>query len=411
VVLIKIQKKKTEKKMSNSEQSACDDVYLDYQSAKPVDPRVISKMLPYFNEQFGNPSSLHRTGDVSTNLLEESREIIAKFINAKPNEIVFTSGATESNNLALIGYALRNKGKGKHIIISEVEHISIHNIAKYLIRQGFEVSKVPVDSYGKVILRKLKSRIREDTILISIGYASNEIGTLQPIDEIGKIAREHDIAFHVDAVSAEGLIPIDVEKDDIDLLSLSSNDIYGPRGVGALYLRKGYRVNPLIIGGGQERGLRSGSENVPGIVGFAEAAQIMMKEMESEVQTLKTYRDTLLEMIPKLIPKVTINGHPTDRLPNNAHFRFDAIEGESILLSLKDKGIAIATGSACSSQTLEASHTLIATGLLHEEAHGSLQVTPGRFTKKSDIDKLIEVLPEVIARLRKLSPLWKEEGK
>ncbi len=218
--------------MSNTEKFACEDVYLDYQSAKPVDPRVISKILPYFNEQFGNPSSLHGTGDSATNILEESREIVAKFINAKPNEIIFTSGATESNNLALIGYALRNKKKGNHIIISEVEHISIHNIAKYLERQGFEVSKVPVDGYGRVSIRKLKARIRPETILISIGYASNEIGTLQPIKEIGGIAREKNITFHVDAVAAEGLIPIDIERDDIDLLTLSSNDIYGPRGVG-----------------------------------------------------------------------------------------------------------------------------------------------------------------------------------
>ena len=396
--------------MSKTEQFACEDVYLDYQSAKPVDPRVISKMLPYFNEQFGNPSSLHGTGDAATNILEESREMIAKFINAKPSEIIFTSSATESNNLALIGYALRNKKKGNHIIISEVEHISIHNIAKYLTRQGFEVSKVPVDSYGRIILRKLKARIRPETILVSIGYASNEIGTLQPIKEIGKITRENDIAFHVDAVSAEGLIPIDVEQDDIDLLSLSSNDIYGPRGVGALYLRKGYRVKPLLIGGGQEKGLRSGSENIPGIVGFAYAAQLMIEEMDEEVKKLQSYRDKLFGAIPNLIPKSYINGHPIDRLPNNAHFRFEAIEGESILLSLKDKGIAIATGSACSSKTLEPSHTLIATGLLHEEAHGSLQVTPGRFTRPEDIDNLIEVLPKVIERLRKLSPLWKEEN-
>jgi len=412
VVLTKKTLRNNEEKMTNTEHPfACDDTYLDYQSAKPVDPRVISKMLPYFNQQFGNPSSLHGTGDKATNILDESREIIAKFINAKPNEIIFTSGATESNNLALLGYAMRNRKKGNHIIISEVEHISIHNIAKYLTRQGFEVSKLPVDSYGRITLRKLKARIRPETILISVGYASNEIGTLQPIKEIGEIARENDIAFHVDAVAAEGLIPIDVEKDDIDLLSLSSNDIYGPRGVGALYLRKGYRVSPLIIGGGQERGLRSGSENIPGIVGFAEAAKLMMKEMNDEVKTLKQYRDKLNETVLKQIPKSYINGHPTERLPNNSHFRFEAIEGESILLSLKDKEIAIATGSACSSKTLEASHTLIATGLLHEEAHGSLQVTPGRFTKSEDIDKLIRVLPEVISRLRKLSPLWKEEEK
>ncbi|MBN2157116.1 MAG: cysteine desulfurase [Candidatus Lokiarchaeota archaeon] len=395
--------------MTTQQPFACEDVYLDYQSAKPVDPRVISKMLPYFNELFGNPSSLHGVGDVATNILDENRELIANFINAKPEEIIFTSGATEANNLALIGYAMRNQKKGKHIIISEVEHISIHNIAKYLTRQGFEISKLPVDIYGQVIIHKLKSRIRKDTILISVGYASNEIGTLQPIREIAKIARERDIAFHVDAVAAEGLIPIDVQKDDIDLLTLSSNDIYGPRGVGALYLRKGYRVNPILIGGGQEHGLRSGSENIPGIVGFAEAARIMMEEMKEETNRLESYRNKLLETIPNLIPKAYINGHPTERLPNNAHFRFEAIEGESILLSLKDEGIAIATGSACSSKTLEPSHTLIATGLLHEEAHGSLQITLGRFTKEEDVDKLIKILPGVVSRLRKLSPLWKEE--
>ncbi len=382
--------------------------YLDYQSSKPTDPRVMEVMLPYFNKKYGNPSSLHAIGDVCTDALEDSREIIARFINADPSEVYFTSGATESNNLAIIGAAQRYKSKGNHIIISEVEHISIHNIAKYLEREGFKVSKIGVDQYGRVDLKKLERRITDQTILISIGYASNEIGTLQPIREIGKIAAERGILFHSDGVAAEGLLPIDVKADNLSLLSLSSNDIYGPKGVGVLYIKKGVRVNPLIIGGGQERGIRSGTENMPGIAGMAAAAEIMMDEMDEEVTRLRRFRDRLLEEIPKRIPKTHINGHPTERLPNNAHFRFEAIEGESLLLSLKEAGVAVATGSACSSKTLEPSHTLIATGLLHEEAHGSLELTVGRYTTEEDIEKIIEVLPGVVERLRKISPLYRE---
>jgi len=383
------------------------EVYLDYQSAKPVDPRVIEEMTPYFYYKFGNPSSLHKIGDDATDILDKCRKTIANFINAKKEEIIFTSGATESNNLAIIGYALRNKAKGNHILISEIEHISIHNIAKYLSKIGFNISKIPVDPYGSVNLKKIKERITDKTILISIGYANNEIGTIQQISEIGRLCKEYDIAFHSDAVAAEGLIPIDVEKDNIDLLTLSSNDIYGPKGLGILYIRKGIRVNPLIIGGGQERGLRSGSENIPGIVGMAKAVEIMKVEMNEEVKRLKVYRDRLIDNILGNIPKSHLNGHPTSRLSNNAHFRFEGIEGEALLLSLKDKGISVSTGSACTSKTLEPSHTLIALGLLHEEAHGSLELTSGRFTKKEDIDLVLEVLPQVVERLRKLSPLYK----
>jgi cysteine desulfurase len=381
-------------------------VYLDYQSSKPLDPRVQEAMQPYLFERFGNPSSLHSEGDEATQVLEECRRTIAGFINAEPDEIIFTSGATESNNLALIGYASRNKDKGNHIIISEVEHISIHNIAKYLEKNGFQVSKLPVDQYGKVAVQKLASRITPETILISIGYASNEIGTIQPIAEIGRLAREKKIAFHSDAVAAEGLIPLDVTKDTIDLLTLSSNDIYGPKGIGVLYVRKGMRLNPLIIGGGQERGLRSGTENMAGIVGMNTAVEIMGREMKEEMKRFAQYRDKLIKNILERIPKSHLNGHPTDRLPNNAHFRFDAIEGESLLLSLKDEGVSAATGSACSSKTLEPSHTLISTGLLHEEAHGSLEFTFGRFNKEEDVDRVIEVLPPIVERLRKLSPLY-----
>jgi len=383
------------------------DIYLDYQSAKPVDPRVVEAMLPYFTEKYGNPSALHHIGDVATDALEESRKSIAKFINAEEDEIIFTSSATESINTALIGYALRNKNKGNHIIISEVEHISIHNIAKYLERMDFEVSKIPVDQYGRISLSKLERRITDKTILISVGYASNEIGTIQPIREIGKLAAEKGIAFHSDAVAAEGLVPLDVERDGIHLMSLSSNDLYGPKGVGVLYMKKKYRVNPLIIGGGQERGLRSGSEDVAGIIGMKAAAEIMQKEMPSEVKRFTGYRDRMIKQILEEIPDSYLNGHPTERLASNTHVRFEGIEGESILLSFKDKGIAISTGSACTSKTLEPSHTLIATGLLHEEAHGSLQITTGRFNTDDDIDRALEVIPEIVTRLRNLSPIYK----
>lgn len=384
-------------------------VYLDYQSAKPVDPRVIDAMAPYLHDKFGNPSSLHRVGDEATEALDESRRAIAAFINADKDEIIFTSGATESNNLALIGFALRNRAKGNHIIISEIEHISIHNIAKYLEKSGFVVSKVPVDQYGRVNIARIAERITDKTILISIGYASNEIGTIQAAAEIGKLCREKNIAFHSDAVAVEGLMPLDVVRDNIDLLTLSSNDIYGPKGLGVLYKRKGIRLNPLIIGGGQENGLRSGTENIPAVVGLKKAVEIAQKEMNREVETFRGYRDTFIRNLLEKIPAAHLNGHPTDRLPNNAHFRFDGIEGESLLLSLKDKGISVSTGSACSSKTLEPSHTLIATGLLHEEAHGSLQLTCGRFTKDEDISALIDVLPGVVEKLRELSPMWKNE--
>lgn len=385
-----------------------DTVYLDYHSAKPTDPRVVEAMIPYFTEHFGNASSLHHVGDVATEALESSRRAIAEFINADPDEIIFTSGATESNNMALIGYAMRNKRKGKHIIISEIEHISIHNIAKYLVANGFEVSKVPVDQHGRVRVSKLERRIRDDTILISIGYANNEIGTIQPIREIAHLAAEHGIAFHTDAVAAEGLVDIDVRRDGINLMSLSSNDIYGPKGLGVLYMQKRYRVNPIIIGGGQERGLRSGTENIPAIVGMRVAAEIMRREMDEEVRRLRAYRDRLIREVLEAVPDSHLNGHPTERLASNAHFRFDGIEGEALLLSFKDAGIAVSTGSACTSKTLEPSHTLIATGLIHEEAHGSLQLTTGRFTKEQDIDRVLEVLPGIVARLRELSPIYKK---
>ena len=381
-------------------------IYLDNQAAKPVDVRVMAEMTLYFNEKFANPASLHCDGDIATDILEKSREKVANFVNA-PNssDILFTSGATESNNLGVIGAARRLKKKGNHIIISEIEHISILNIGKYLEREGFRVSRVGVDRFGRIRLDKLERLITDETILISISTASNEVGTLQPTAEISKIAQDKGVLFHTDAVSSESVIPIDVQKVPIDLITLSSNDIYGPRGVGALYLKKGVRVNPMMIGGGQERGMRSGSENVPGIVGFAKAAEITKEVMPQESEKLKILRNKLIKNVLDTIPKSYLNGHPEERLPHNAHFRFDYIEGESLILTLKEHNIAAATGSACSSKTLEPSHTLIAMGLLHEEAHGSLLVSLGRTTRETDIDRLLEVLPDQVKRLRKLSPL------
>ena len=382
-------------------------IYADYQSAKPVDPRVVEAMLPYFTEKFGNAASLHAVGDTATAALEEARARVAAFFGAKPGEIVFTGGATEASNLGIVGYALRNRRKGDHVIISEAEHISILNIAKYLERNGFRVTHLPIDLYGRVSAKKLRARITDETILVSVQWASSEIGTLQPIAEIAEMLAGTGIALHSDAVAAEGLVAIDTAVVPVDLLSLSSNDLYGPRGVGALYVRSGVQVAPVLLGGGQERGLRSGSEDLASIVGMAAAADILGAEMGSEVARLRAIRDRLVERVLAEIPNSHLNGHPNERLPNNAHLRFDGIEGEAMVLSLRDQGIAAATGSACSSKTLEPSHTLLACGLLHEEAHGSLEFTFGRWSRTDDVDRIMAALPSVIARLRALSPLYK----
>ena len=382
-------------------------VYADYQSAKPVDPRVVKAMLPYFTQKFGNAASLHAVGDTATAALEEARARVAAFFGAKPGEIVFTGGATEASNLGIIGYALRNRRKGDHVIVSEAEHISILNIAKYLERNGFRVTRVPIDLYGRVSPKKLRARITDETILVSVQWASSEIGTLQPIAEIAELLAGTGIALHSDAVAAEGLVAIDTAAVPVDLLSLSSNDLYGPRGLGALYVRSGVQVAPVLLGGGQERGLRSGSEDLASIVGMAAAADILGAEMGDEAARLRAIRDRLVERVLSEIPDSHLNGHPDERLPNNAHFRFDGVEGEAMVLSLRDRGIAAATGSACSSKTLEPSHTLLACGLLHEEAHGSLEFTFGRWSRQDDVERIMAALPGVIARLRALSPLYK----
>ena len=388
-----------------------DVVYADYQSSKPVDPRVVEAMLPYFGGAFGNAASLHAVGDDATAALEEARAAVARFFGAQPQEIVFTSGATEANNLAIIGYAMRNRRKGDHVVITEAEHISVLNIAKYLEKNGFKVTRAPIDLYGRVSPKKLRARITDDTILVSVGWASNEIGTVQPIAEIAEMLAGSGVALHTDAVAAEGLVPIDMSAVPVSLMSLSANDIYGPRGLGALFVRKGVQVAPVLLGGGQERGLRSGTEDLASIAGMAAAAAIMTAEMPVEVARIAAIRDRLVGRVLAEIPDSHLNGAPLEpsagRLPNNAHFRFDGVEGEAMILSLRDERVAAATGSACSSKTLEPSHTLISCGLLHEEAHGSLEFTFGRFSKHDDVDHIMAVLPGVIARLRALSPLYK----
>jgi cysteine desulfurase len=398
--------------------SSIDDdiVYADYQSSKPVDPRVVEAMLPYYGAggTFGNAASLHAVGDDATAALETARARVARAFGAQPQEIVFTSGATEANNLGIIGYALRNRRKGDHVIITEAEHISVLNIAKYLEKNGFRVTRAPIDLYGRVSAKKLRARVTDDTILVSVGWASNEIGTVQPIAEIAEMLAGTGVALHTDAVAAEGLLPIDMSAVPVSLMSLSANDIYGPRGLGALYVRKGVAVAPVLLGGGQERGLRSGTEDLASIAGMAAAADIMAAELPAEAARIAAIRDRLVERVLAEIADSHLNGAPLDppagRLPDNAHFRFDGVEGEAMILSLRDEGVAAATGSACSSKTLEPSHTLISCGLLHEEAHGSLEFTFGRFSKPEDVDRIMTVLPGVIARLRALSPLYKAKA-
>lgn len=381
-------------------------VYFDYQAGSPVDPRVFEAMTPYFGTMFGNPSSTHGFGQEAKTAIEDARMKVASLIGArKKEEIIFTSGATESNNLALIGTAQRNKEKGDVIMTSAIEHISILNICKYLARQGFNVKHVPVDSYGLVDPTGVEKTVSEKTIIVSIMYANGEIGTIEPIAEIGRIAHAHGAVFHVDAVASAGRIPVDVVRDNIDLLSLSSNDLYGPKGVGALYVREGTRIAPIIIGGGQERGLRSGTENVPAIIGMGKAAEIAAQEMADESVRLARLRDRLHAGIGKEIPYSYLNGHPTARLPSNLNMRFSYIEGESLVLSLDMEGIAVSSGSACSSKTLEPSHVLRAIGLAHEEAHGSLLFSLGRWNGDDDVDQVLSVLPGIVSRLRRMSPL------
>ena len=377
---------------------------MDYAATTPVDPRVVRAMLPYFTKKFGNTMSLHSFGQEVKQALEESREVVANLIKAKPNEIIFTSSATESNNLALKGVAFANREKGNHIIISQIEHPCVIESAKWLETQGFKITRLPVDKYGLIDPIDVKKTIRKDTILVSIIHASNEIGTIQPTKEIGNICKEKGVYFHTDAVQSFGKIPIDVNKMNISLLSASAHKMYGPKGVALLFIREGTKIEPILHGGGQESGLRSSTINVPGIIGLAKACEICQKVMKKEDQRLIKLRDKLIKGVLEKIPNAYLNGHPKERLPNNTNFWFKFVEGESIVIQLDLLGVAASTGSACSSAKLEPSHVLISIGLKPEEAHGSLRLTLGRWTTEKDINFVLKVLPEVIKKLRKISP-------
>ena len=385
-------------------------ICMDYSAGKPVDPRIIDEMLSYMNSSFGNPSSLHTLGQEAKKALEISRKAVAKLVNAEePETIIFTSGATESNNLAIKGIASRNKNRGTKILTSSVEHMSIVNPCKLMMRKGFQAVFLPVDRFGLLDLDKLETELDDNTTLVSVVYANGEIGTIEPIKEISKIVHTKNAYLHVDATATCGQIPIDVQAENIDLLTISSNDMYGPKGVGALYIKKGTSIEPIIQGGGQERGLRSGTENVAGILGFAKAAEIAQKEMQRHSKRITKLRDDLIRGLIDPIPYAYLNGHPTQRLPDNVSVRYSFIEGESILLSLDILGIYASSGSACAAKTLQPSHVLLALGLRPEEAHGSLMLTLGRDNTQKDVDKLKSVMPEIVKRLRDMSPLTPKE--
>ena len=383
-------------------------IYLDYAATTPVHPEVVRTMLPYLTERYGNPSSIHAFGQEARTAVEDARGQVADLIGAKPEEIVFTSGGTEADNFALKGVAYALRKRGDHIITSSVEHHAVFEACKFLEKGGFKVTYLPVDRYGMVDPEDVHRAITDKTILVSVMHANNEVGTMQPIAEISKIAHERGAYFHTDAVQTAGHIPVDVEELDADLLSMSAHKLYGPKGVGALYIRKGTRIASFVHGGEQERGRRAGTENVPGIVGFGKAAEIAKRERETEARRLSELRDRLIEGLLERIEHINLNGHPTCRLPNNVHVSVEFVEGESMLLNLDLEGIAASTGSACSSGSLEPSHVLLAMGLSHELAHGSLRFTMGRWTTEEDVDRVLEVLPEVVAKLRAMSPLYRK---
>ncbi|MDH7564397.1 MAG: cysteine desulfurase family protein [Candidatus Bathyarchaeota archaeon] len=386
--------------------SAAKRIYMDHSSGKPVDDRAVEAMLLYMQKSYGNPSSLHGMGQEARKALDEARTKIAELINAERKEtIVFTSGATESNNLAIKGVAYRNKDKGTRILASRIEHMSVINPCRYLTTKGFEAVFLPVDGYGFLDLGALEEKLAENTVLVSVAYANGEIGTTQPIGEISKIVHSKKAYLHVDAAAACGQIPIDVRAEGIDLLTISSNDTYGPKGTGALYIKDGTRLEPLMHGGGQEKGLRSGTENIPAIVGFGKAAELAKKEMSTRAERLTRLRDKLIKGLLEAVPYSYLNGHPTRRLPDNVSVRYSFIEGESMLLSLEMEGVLASSGSACTAKTLEPSHVLLAIGLKHEEAHGSLMFTLGRQNTEEEVNHVIAVMPGIVKRLRAMSPL------
>lgn len=380
-------------------------IYLDHAATTYMDPRVKEAMDPYFCEKFGNPGGFYDIGQVAKEALDEARARVAKYLNCQPAEVIFTGGGTESDNMAVLGIARQHSGKGKHIITSSIEHHAVELPCKALEKEGFEVTYLSVDKYGRVKVEDVKAALREDTILVSIMMANNEIGTIQPIAGIGAVLKDHQAYFHTDACQAAGALDLDVDALGVDLLTINGSKIYGPKGVGALYLRNGVRIKPLIYGGGQERGLRSGTENIPGIVGFAKAFELVQEGREEENARLIRLRDKLVKGLIASVPKTLLNGHPEDRLPNNANLTILDIEGEAFTLFLNELGIYASTGSACTSASLDPSHVILATGMPYECAHGSMRFTLGHRTTEEDIDFVLEVVPKVVSILRKISPL------
>lgn len=383
-------------------------IYLDNAATTKTDEEVVKAMLPYFTENYGNASSVYEFGNKNKIVIEEARETIAKAINAKPQEIYFTAGGSESDNWALKATAEAYRQKGKHIITSKIEHHAILHTCQYLEREGYEITYLDVDEHGVVNLEELKAAIRPDTILISIMFANNEIGTIEPVKEIGAIAKEAGVFFHTDAVQAFGQIPIDVEEMNIDMLSASGHKLNGPKGIGFLYIRKGIKSGSFIHGGAQERKRRAGTENISGIVGLKKATEIALDTMQERIEKESQLRDYLMSRVLKEVPYSRVNGSKTNRLPNNVNFCFQFIEGESLLIMLDMKGICASSGSACTSGSLDPSHVLLAIGLPHEIAHGSLRLTLGKETTKEDIDTTIEAIKEIVAKLRDMSPLYED---
>ncbi len=387
-------------------------IYLDYAATTPMRPEVLEAMMPYFIEDFGNPSSLYTLGRQARGAVEDARDRIAAFIGANPREIVFTSGGTESDNMAIKGIAFANEKKGNHIITTPIEHHAVLEPCHFLAKRGYEITYLPVDEHGMVDPADVEKAITNKTVLVSIMHANNEVGTIEPLEEIGKITREKGVYLHTDAVQTFGHIPINVNELGVDLLSVSAHKLYGPKGVGVLYIRKGTRMVPTAHGGSQENNRRAGTHNVAGIVGLAKAVEIAEREMVSEAKRLSELRDRLLHGLIEKIPNARLTGHPTKRLPNNASVCLVGAEGEAMLLSLDMEGISLSSGSACTSGTLEPSHVLLAMGIPAEIAHSSLRLTLGDKTTREDVDYVLEILPPIVERLRAMSPLdeaWKGE--
>ncbi len=382
-------------------------IYLDHAATTPTQPEVVKAMLPYFTDAFGNPSSIYSCGQEAKEAIEEARTMVAELIGARSEEIIFTSGGTEADNFALKGIACASEHKGEHIITTSVEHHAVMESCKFLEKKGFKVTYLPVDGYGLVDPQDVKKAITDKTILISVMHANNEVGTIEPIGEIGKIAKEAGLCFHSDAVQTVGHIPVNVDELGVDLLSISAHKFYGPKGVGALYVRKGTRLAPYMHGGEQEKRHRAGTENVPAIMGLGKAVELARQEMSKETERLTYLREQLIKGLMERIDHIRLNGHPLKRLPNNVNVSVDFVEGESMLLNLDLEGICASTGSACSSSSLEPSHILLALGLPPEQAHGSLRFTLGRENTGEDIERVLEVLPRIVAKLRAMSPLLK----